>query len=525
MARIVICDPLHATGVEILHADGHQVEALDAGDKPLLEARVRGADALIVRSGTQVTASLMDAAGSGLRIVGRAGVGVDNVDVKAATERGILVINAPTANLLSATEHTFALLLALARKVPAADRALKEQRWDRKAFVGRELWGKTLGIVGFGRIGERVARRAQAFEMKVLAYDPFLDPDVIRHHGAEPTELDALLAAADAVTLHVPMSKSTRNLIDASRLALMKESSLLINCARGGVVDEQALLAALEAGKLAGAGIDVYAEEPVRDFSLAAHPKVVATPHVGAQTQEAQLRIAEDTARMVSAALAGSLAVTAVNLPFRPAGREGEPFLRLAATLGRLAAALLGAGARKLEVALHGVDEVLHGPITVAALTGVLSPVVESVNVVNAARVAESRGIEVATEVQAPRPGHPFEIELRLGAAANSVEVAGTLVFGDDPRVVRLDQHLLEFRPRGYLLVVRNDDVPGVVGRLGSVLGEAGVNIAAIHLSRQPGSAEAMAVVRVDQRPAPAVLAQIANEPPVRRVQAVDMNP
>jgi D-3-phosphoglycerate dehydrogenase len=521
MARILICDPLNAVGVEQLRAEGHQVTELAAEDKANIEMHAKGVDALIVRSGTQATSALMDAAGASLRVIGRAGVGVDNVDVKAATERGILVVNAPTANLLSATEHTFALLLALMRKVPAADRALKESRWDRKSFVGKELWGKTLGIAGFGRIGQRVALRAQAFEMKVLAYDPFLDDDAIRRHDVEPASLEDLLRAADAVTLHVPMAESTRNLINAERIALMKDDAVLINCARGGVIDEPALLAALESGKLAGAGLDVFAEEPMRDFTLARHPKVVATPHVGAQTQEAQLRIAQDTAKMVNQALAGSLAVTAVNLPFRPAGSQGEPFLRLATLLGRLASELLGSGARQLDVILRGVDDALEQPIAIAALKGLLSSVVEGVNVVNASRIAEARGIEVVRTAHGRPKTHPFLVGVRVQGANSSVELAGTLVHDHDPRIVRLDDHLLEFQPKGYLLVVRNDDVPGVVGRLGSVLGEADLNIAEIHLSRKAGSNEALAVVRLDERPDEVVMARITALEAVRSARLV----
>ncbi len=524
MARILICDPLNAVGVEQLRAGGHEVTELAAEDKAQIEKHAEGVDALVVRSGTQATAALMDAAGPRLRVIGRAGVGVDNVDVKAATERGILVVNAPTANLLSATEHTFALLLALMRKVPAADRSLKDGRWDRKSFVGKELWGKTLGIAGFGRIGQRVALRAQAFEMKVLAYDPFLDDEAIRRHEAEPASLDKLLAEADAVTLHVPMAEGTRNLINAERLALMKEGAVLINCARGGVVDEAALLDALENGNLAGAGLDVFAQEPMVDFTLASHPKVVATPHVGAQTKEAQLRIAEDTAKMVNQALAGSLAVTAVNLPFRPAGSQGEPYLRLATLLGRLAAELLDSGASQLDVVLRGVDDGLHAPIAIAALRGLLSSAVEGVNVVNASRMAEARGIELVRTVHGRPKTHPFLVGVRVKGAKGAIELAGTLVHEHDPRIVRIDDHLLEFQPTGRLLVVRNDDVPGVVGSLGSVLGEADLNIADIHLSRKAGSSEALAVVRLDQRPDDSVMERIASLHAVRSARLIDVD-
>ncbi|MCL4171432.1 UNVERIFIED_CONTAM: hypothetical protein GTU68_040798, partial [Idotea baltica] len=294
---------------------------------------------LVVRSGTQVTADLLKA-GKSLRVVGRAGIGVDNVDTRAATELGILVVNAPTANLISATEHTFALMLALARNVAKADADIKGKNWNRKKFVGTELQGKKLGVIGFGRIGQAVARRARAFDMEILAYDPFLSDEVVRRCDAEPRSLDALMSEADVLTLHVPLTDETRGLLTGDRLRLMKEGAMMVNCARGGVVDEDTLFELLDSGHLAGAALDVFSQEPPVDYRLAAHDRVVATPHLGAQTSEAQVRISTQTAKMVLDALDGSLAVTAVNLPFRPAGAMGEPYLRLAEKLGRLASAL-----------------------------------------------------------------------------------------------------------------------------------------------------------------------------------------
>ncbi len=523
MYKILVSDPLEKTGLALLRDSGHEVFELPAADKPKLAELIGDYDALVVRSGTTVTAELL-AAGKKLRVVGRAGIGVDNVDIKAATERGILVVNAPTANLLSATEHTFALLLAVARNVPKADAALKGKDWDRKRFVGVELQGKSLGVIGFGRIGQRVARRARAFEMEVFAYDPFLDADVVRRYDAEPLELDELLERSDFITLHTPLTAETRNLISAERIAKIKEGAILINCGRGGVVDEQALLEALESGHLAAAGLDVFAQEPPEDFTLAAHPRVVATPHLGAQTREAQVRISTDTARMVMAALDGSLAITAVNLPFRPAGSSSEPFLRLAEKLGMLAGHLLEGAPLSVAVDLWGTEDELEVPITVAALKGALSRVLgEAVNYVNAEHLATERGIEVC-RVRHSGPGnHPNLIAVRLSSDAGEIEIAGTLFHDQEPRIVRLGDHPLEFQPTGFLLVVRNDDVPGVVGRLGTSLGSAGVNIAAIHLSRQPGSGEAMAVVRLDGAPGDAVLAEIRNLVEVNSAQLVDL--
>ncbi|HEX6203432.1 MAG TPA: hydroxyacid dehydrogenase, partial [Thermoanaerobaculia bacterium] len=312
--RILIADPIDALGRRILEESGAEVHQVTDEERPRLGELIAGFDALVVRSMTKVTRELL-AAADRLRVIGRAGIGVDNVDVAAATERGILVVNAPTANVLSATEHTFALLLALARKVPAADRSMKAETWDRKSFTGSELHGKTLGVIGFGRIGQGVARRARAFEMSVVAYDPFLDKAAARRLEVELLPLDELLARADAVTLHTPLTEQTKDLLDAGRIARMKPGALLVNAGRGGTVDEAALLAALDEGRLGGAALDVFAAEPPTDWALARHPAVVATPHIGAQTREAQERIATETSEMVLAALAGSLAVTAVNLP------------------------------------------------------------------------------------------------------------------------------------------------------------------------------------------------------------------
>jgi D-3-phosphoglycerate dehydrogenase len=323
MTRILIADALEESGLSILRATGADVRVVAADERARLPELVAEVDALVVRSATKVTRALLEAAGK-LRVVGRAGVGVDNVDVDAATERGVLVVNAPNANLVSATEHTFALLLGLARSLPAADASMKRGEWDRKTFVGVELQGKTLGIVGLGRIGQRVASRALAFEMRVVAYDPFLEAEQAKRLGVELLALDELLTRSDMVTLHTPFSKATKNLIDGRRLALLKPSALFINCGRGGLVDEDALLAALEAGKIAGAGLDVYEDEPTNRHALTAHPRVVATPHIGAQTREAQERIAIETAHMVLAALDGEVPSAAVNPSVRRPAAPAE---------------------------------------------------------------------------------------------------------------------------------------------------------------------------------------------------------
>lgn len=510
MDRILIADPLEEGGLEILRAAGAEVERLDEADRGRLAEKLAGFDAVVVRSATKLTRELL-AAGTRLRVVGRAGIGVDNVDVEAATERGILVVNAPTANLLSATEHTMALMLAVARNVPAADRSMKEGTWDRKPFVGVELQGKTLGVVGFGRIGQRVTARARAFEMKVVAYDPFLDPAQAERLGVELATIDELFAAADVVTTHTPLTPETRHLVNADRLAKAKPGLLLVNCGRGGVVDEEALLAALESGQVAGAALDVFEEEPTPRLELVRHPKVVATPHIGAQTREAQERIAEETARMVLSALEGKLPAAAVNLPFRPASRSDEPYLVLAERLGRLAASLLDAPLAKLEVELAGADGELLAPVAVAAIKGALEPALgDSVNYVNAERLAAGRGIRVVRSSRQEARDYPRLVRVRATAGGATTDLAGTVLGAGEPRVVSYRGFRLEFEPRGRWLLLESRDVPGAVGRIGTLLGEAGLNIADIHLARKESSGEALSVIRVDEAPAPEVLGRLA---------------
>jgi|HubBroStandDraft_3_1064219.scaffolds.fasta_scaffold02595_4 D-3-phosphoglycerate dehydrogenase len=523
--RILIADPLDPAGLVLLAESGAEIVQLAEADRGRIAEILPDFDALVVRSATRVTAELLRA-GRRLKVVGRAGIGVDNVDVQAATELGILVVNAPTANLMSATEHTFALLLAVARRVPEADASTKAGGWDRK-LTGIELQGKTLGIIGFGRIGQRVAARAQGFEMKVLAYDPYLDPGAARRLEVEMLPLEELLGRADMITLHTPLTEQTRNLLDRRRLGLLKRGALVVNCGRGGVLDEEALLAALESGAVRGAGLDVFGEEPPKDRRLVRHPRVVATPHLGAQTEEAQERISTETAQMVLAALAGSFAIAAVNLPFRThGGSRLEPYMGLGERLGRMAGLLLGMAPQRLQVDLWGLEEAFQTPVAVAVLKGLLTPFLgEPVNYVNAERIAEARGIEVVRTTHSKSGEYPQLVSLALGGGGGGVELAGTLFAERDPRVVGFGGYRLEFRPEGRLLVLENRDVPGVVGKLGTLLGQAGINIADIHLARRDGEGKALAVLRLDQTPGEAVVAKLMALPEVLSAHSLDLGP
>jgi len=523
MDRILIADPLEESGVELLRSAGAEVRVMSAAERPRLRELVKDVDALVVRSATKVTREVL-AAGERLRVVGRAGIGVDNVDVEAATERGVLVVNAPTANLVSATEHTMALMLALARRLAAADASMKRGEWERGSFVGVELQGKTLGVIGFGRIGQRVAARARAFEMKIVASDPFLESSHAARLEVELLSLDDLLAKSDVVTLHTPLTRETRHLLDAERLAKMKPGALLVNCGRGGVVDEEALLAALSAGGLGGAALDVFEEEPTARLELVRHPKVVSTPHIGAQTREAQERIAVETARMVLAALEGAMPAAAVNLPFTPAGRRSEPFLALAERLGRLAVSLLDTPLVKLEVELAGADGDLVAPVAVAALKGALEPALgDSVNYVNAEHLAASRGVRVVRSARSEARDYPHLVRVRAMASEGRAEVAGTVFGAGEGRVIEYQGYRLEFEPRGKLLLLESRDVPGAVGKIGTLLGEAGINIADIHLARQESTRQALSVLRLDERPTDEVIARLRALDAIRSARAVDL--
>ena len=523
MYRVLIADPLHEAGIRLLKEAQVEIHQLTEQERPELVRMISEFDALIVRSMTKVDAALISG-GERLRVVGRAGIGVDNVDVAEATKRGILVVNAPTANLVSATEHTFALLLSLVRNITDADQSVKSGEWNRKKFLGTELQGKCLGIVGLGRIGRSVALRAKAFDMQVVAFDPYLDPVVAQKMDVQIMPLDDLMGLADVVTLHTPLTDQTRNLVGRDQISLMKTGAFLINCGRGGLVDEAALLEGLELERIGGVGLDVFAEEPPQDLRLVRHARVVATPHIGAQTKEAQERVATETARMVLSALAGSLAVTAVNLPFGDVGSRGQVYLSLAEQLGKLASLVMGSSIQEVRVDLWGIEKGLRTPVAIAALKGAIAPFLgEAVSFVNAEQVAEERGVElvISTHRRTRDYSHLMGIELR--GTSGKVTVAGTLFGEKDPRVVSFEGKQLEFRPEGQLLVIKNRDVPGVVGKVGSILGDEGVNIAEIHLARNSGNSGSAAVLRLDQAPDQTVIERISTLPEIFRAQSLDL--
>ena len=492
--RILVAENLAEEGVQLLRNE-HDVDVRTDLSRSDLLAALPDYDALLVRSGVQVDAEAI-AAGGRLVVVGRAGVGVDNVDLEAATRAGVTVVNAPTGNTIAAAEHTLALLYAVARHVAAADASVRRGEWRRGAFTGVELRGKVLGIIGLGKIGMAIADRARAMEMEVLGHDPFVTAEAAANHGVTLVERAEVLRRADVLTLHVPLTRSTRNLLDAAAFATMKPAAIVLNVARGGLVDEAALVAALREGRLGGAGIDVFASEPPASSPLLDAPNTVLTPHLGASTEEAQVRVALEAAQQVLDVLAGRPARYAVNAPILTpeTARALGPYLPLAETLGQLYAQLAGNfDALTLEVAgeLAAYDA---APLVAAVLRGLLETVTEErVNQVNAPMLAQARGIRLV-ERRTPDAGRYAS----LVTLAGTTMVGGTVGSDGEPHLVRLGEHWLDMQPEHWMLITRHHDRPGTIGKVGLILGEADVNISAMHLARSSPRTDAFMIIAVD---------------------------
>jgi D-3-phosphoglycerate dehydrogenase len=527
LSRILVAEKISESGLALFRKDGHEVvEAAGWPREKLLDA-LSDADVLLVRSGTKVDAELLARAPL-LTIIGRAGVGVDNIDMPAATRRGVLVINSPTGNVVSAVEHTFALLLALLRKIAPAAASLRAGRWDRSKFVGSELEGKTLGIAGVGQVGSRVARRALAFGARVLGYDPFLPGEKAAEIGVTLVAFDELLANSDIVTLHATATDSAKRMMNAEAFSKMRPGALLINVARGSLVDRDALFAALSSGRLAGAALDVFEPEPP-DLSdpIFQMENVLATPHLGASTQEAQERVAQQTVDAVREALAGAAYVPAVNLPFRQLTDAGgaAAWMDLAERMGKFLRQISDGLYSDLSLEAWNLSPEFLRPAALAAVKGTLSGVSpETVNLVNALAVARDRGLSISETSHEERGDYTALLRVTLASDKGRHFVEGTIFDKGDSRIVSVDGRALEFRPRGVALYVLNQDVPGVVGLVGSILGRAGVNIADFTLSRGEGSraGRAAAVLRVDTVPSREVVHELESSDPIEEVRIVE---
>ncbi len=523
---VVVADSVDEHGVDLLREapDFDVVSTVGAPDR--LPEEISRAHALLVRSSTQVTADLLARAPL-LRVVGRAGIGVDNIDVQAATRRGIAVINAPGANTVSAAEHAFALLLALVRRVPWAAASMQRGEWDRKQFSGTELRGKVLGLVGLGRIGAHVSGLARAFGMEVLAYDPVLSSSRAKQLQVQLVQLDSLLERADVVSLHAPITEQTHHLLNRERLAQMKPTAVLINTARGGLVDPDALCEALESGGIAGAALDVFEPEPLaNDSPLRTSDKIILTPHLAASTREAQVRVAVEIGRSVRDALRTGDVGAAVNVPGVGSDvlARSRDALDLARRIGEIAAALGRGRVQAVEVDYGGRDDGAPKPVMLAALEGVLRSIgVDSVSLINAAMVAEDREISVHRRIGKPEEGYGTTVGVTVETSGRKASVVGAVV-GAKSRVIRIDDYQVDVPPAGNLLILKNKDVPGVIGRVGTVLGGGDVNIGFFHESRlDRAGAEALAAVAVDQPPSKVLLAELKALPEVLEVSLVSL--
>jgi len=505
--RILVADPLAEDGLERLRRAGEVTVVSKLKEAELIE-RIPDFDALVVRSETRVTAKVL-AAGRKLRVVGRAGVGVDNIDVPAATLKGILVVNAPRGNIIAAAEHTIALLTSLARWVPQADASVKRGEWTRAKFIGTEIRGKTLGVIGLGNVGSEVAKRAHGLEMEVVAYDPVVSIERAELFNVELVSLNDLLERADFVSVHVPLVEANRSLIGAPELALMKPTARLINAARGGIVNEQALFEALKSGRLAAAATDVFETEPPGAHPLLTLTNFVATPHIGASTVEAQVSVAFDVAEEVAAVLAGDLPRFAVNAPALPPEELAylRPFAVLTERLAALHVQLFGGRVSSIELDFEGeLAEHDVNLLVASAIKGVLQPFTEDrINPVNARLIASSRGVKLVERRSPAHGSYASLVTLHMGGH----ELAGTVLMGE-LRAVRIDSFRVDLVPEGRFLVSRHEDRPGVVGRFGTILGEHDVNIASMQVGRDAPRANAMMILAVDDRVADDVLARLS---------------
>ena len=518
MKRVLVTDALQAVGVDALRKHGLEVDVAGALDERALTERLGEYEGLIVRSATKVSRAAI-AAATKLEVIGRAGAGVDTIDVEAATERGIIVMNTPGGNTTAVAEHTLALLLALARRVTVADATLKAGRWEKNRLQGVELLGKTLGILGLGRIGAEVARRALGFRMQVIAYDPYLTREAAERLGVSSVELDELLARSDFITIHTPLTGDTRHLIGEAELARMKPGVRLINCARGGIIDEEALARGLASGHVGGAGIDVFEQEPPpADHPLLRFEQVVLTPHLGAATDEAQSAVALAIADQVADVLVRGVVSNAVNLPAMDAEtlREQAPYAGLAAAMGRFLAQM--AEGRMAEARLIYAGDVATRPtaaLTLAFLRGVLGTILaEHVTDVNAMLIAKNRGLRVSETSTSASAGYSSLLTAELRTDRGVSSVAGTLFHGE-PRFVAIDGYSLEAVPQGFMLVFANQDVPGVVGRIGTLCGRHGINIAGMQLGRERRGGRAVSILNLDDPMPPAALDEIRGMPDI----------
>ncbi len=501
--KVLISDPLSQEGVKILKDNKFKVTEVSKLSENELAKKIKGYDALIVRSGTTVTKKIIEASDK-LKVIGRAGVGLDNVDVKAASKKGIVVMNAPSGNTFSTAELAFSLMMALSRNIPQASRSVKEGKWERKKFMGVELYGKTLGVIGLGRIGAEFSKRALSFGMKILAFDPFLSEERAKALNVEPADMDTLLKKSDFITIHTPLTDETRYLLDDKAFKKMKKGVRIINAARGGIVDEKALAKNIKNGKVAGAALDVYdtKSKPPVDSPVVNMEQVITTPHLGASTSEAQVNVAVDMAKSISDALLGKGFRNAANIPVveKEALEALQPYVNLAERLGCIQAQLIDDPIKSITVKYIGeIANLDVSVITRALIKGIFDPILEEdVNFVNALLIAQERGIQIIEKKTSQIMDFANLLSVEFDTGKKKHFIMGTLFSNKEPRIIKMDKFYVEAVPAGYMLVVSNNDAPGVVGKIGTLLGKHGINIAEMSFGRDKKSGEAISLLNVD---------------------------
>ena len=521
--KVLISDALSPAAIAIFKERGIDVDFQPAlgKDKDKLAATIDGFDGLAIRSATKVTAKILEQAKS-LKVIGRAGIGVDNVDIPAATARGIIVMNTPFGNSITTAEHAITLMLSLARQIPEADASTRAGKWEKNKFLGVEIFGKTLGVIGCGNIGSIVADRALGMKMKVIAYDPYLSDERALNLGVEKVELDELMRRADFITLHTPLTDKTRNIINAESLALTKKSVRLINCARGGLIDEAALFEALKSGRVAGAALDVFATEPAAESPLFGLHNVVCTPHLGASTTEAQENVALQIAEQMSDYLTRGAISNAVNFPSISAEEAPrlKPFVALAEKLGSFAGQLTETGIKQVQVSYEGIVAQMNTrALTSAAIAGLLRPILQDVNVVSAPIVAKDRGIIVEETRREAEGDYESLITVTIVTDRQTRSVAGTVYADGRPRLINIKGIRMDAEFGPSMLYVTNQDKPGFVGRFATLLAGAGINIATFHLGRDSAGGNAIALVEIDGTVSPDLLAKVQQIPNVQQVK------
>ena len=523
--KVLISDSLSKEAIEILEREKEfKVDVNTKLTPDELKKVIKEYDALLVRSATKVTKDVINAADK-LKIIGRAGVGLDNVDVNAASKKGVIVVNTPGGNTISTAEHTFSMMLALSRNIPKADLSMKKGEWERKKFMGVELYGKTLGIIGLGRIGTEVAKRALSFEMRVIAYDPYLSVDMAKELNIEPVDLATIFKESDYITVHTPLTDETKHVISEKEIALMKKSVRIINCARGGIVDEVALAKALESGRIAGAALDVYEKEPPKDSALIKLDNIVLSPHLGASTEEAQVNVAIDIANTVRDALLNKGVKNAVNMPCVDPEmfRVLEPYIRLTEKMGSMQAQLVEGHIKRVKVSYVG--EILKydlSPLTVALMKGMLTPILqETVNFVNALVISKERGITVVETKTAEVRDFASLIVVEVETDKAKSSLAGSLFTKVDPRIVKINDFYVDSVPEGYMLVISNKDVPGIIGQIGTILGKNNVNIAGMSFGRDEKGGKAVSILNIDSAVPKKVLDEMRNAKNIFEVKLV----